>query len=286
MHIARKRFGQNFLTDGSVVARIVDAIAPQRDDRIVEIGPGLGALTGTLLECVDHLHAIEIDRDLVARLAHTFPREKFTLHEGDALTFEFSSLGSRLRIVGNLPYNISTPLLFHLAAQASFIRDIHVMLQREVVTRMTAAPGSTDYGRLSVMLQYRFDIERLMTVPPGSFQPAPKVESAVARLTPFAVKPHTANDEILFRQVVAAAFSQRRKMLRNTLSDYLLLEDFDALAVAPTARAETLSVGDFVRIADHVAMYKKNRQDAKDAKKDNSDNRGGAETQRKRREEQ
>jgi 16S rRNA (adenine1518-N6/adenine1519-N6)-dimethyltransferase len=257
MHVARKRFGQNFLTDRSVVAHIVDAIAPRRDDRIVEIGPGLGALTGALIECVDHLHAIEIDRDLVAHLTRTFPREKFTLHEGDALTFGFSSLGSGLRIVGNLPYNISTPLLFHLAAQADCIRDIHVMLQREVVTRMTAPPGSTDYGRLSVMLQYRFDIERIMTVPPGAFRPVPKVESAVARLTPFAVKPHAAYDETLLRQVVAAAFSQRRKMLRNTLRDYLTMEDFDALAVAPTARAETLSVGDFVRIADYVAMHRR-----------------------------
>jgi 16S rRNA (adenine1518-N6/adenine1519-N6)-dimethyltransferase len=266
MHVARKRFGQNFLTDRSVVARIVDAIAPQPDDPLLEIGPGLGALTGALLERVEHLHAIEIDRDLVAHLAHAFPSEKLTIHQGDALTFDFSRLGPGMRVVGNLPYNISTPLLFHFAAQAGCIRDVHVMLQHEVVTRMTAAPGTTDYGRLSVMLQYRFGIERIMTVPPEAFRPAPKVESAVARLIPFATKPHTARDETLFGQVVTAAFSQRRKMLRNTLRNYLAADDFDALAVAPTARAETLSVGDFVRIADHVAMYKRNRQDAKSAK--------------------
>jgi 16S rRNA (adenine1518-N6/adenine1519-N6)-dimethyltransferase len=259
MHIARKRFGQNFLTDRGVVAGIVEAIAPQPGDRMLEIGPGLGALTGALLEHVDRLHAVEIDRDLVARLARTFPHDKFVIHEGDALTFDFSQLGTGLRVVGNLPYNISTPLLFHFAAQAGCIRDIHVMLQHEVVTRMTAAPGTTDYGRLSVMLQYRFDIERLMTVPPDAFRPAPKVESAVARLIPFATKPHTARDETLFGQVVAAAFSQRRKMLRNTLRNYLATDDFDTLAVAPTARAETLSVGDFVRIADYVALRGENK---------------------------
>ena len=197
-HIPRKRFGQNFLVDEAAIAAIVAAIAPQPRDRLVEIGPGLGALTRPLSGRLEHLHAIEIDRDIIARLRAELPAARVTLHEGDALRFDFSALGPRLRVVGNLPYNISTPLLFHLAQHAAAIFDIHVMLQKEVVERMVAAPSTAEYGRLSVMLQYRFEMEKLLDVPPAAFRPAPKVESAVVRMTPFARLPHPARDEALF----------------------------------------------------------------------------------------
>ncbi|MDQ2916614.1 MAG: 16S rRNA (adenine(1518)-N(6)/adenine(1519)-N(6))-dimethyltransferase RsmA, partial [Pseudomonadota bacterium] len=183
-HAPRKRFGQHFLVDAHYVARIVDAVDPRAGDNLVEIGPGLGALTGALIGRAQRISGIEIDRDLAARLRERFAPDLFALHEADALTFDFATLGPNLRVVGNLPYNISSPLLFHLAAHESQVRDIHVMLQREVVARMIAAPGTADYGRLTVMLQSRFAITRLLTVPAGAFRPAPKVESAVARLVP------------------------------------------------------------------------------------------------------
>jgi len=183
-HRPRKRFGQNFLADSHYVARIVAAVDPRRGDNVVEIGPGLGALTGELIARAGGIAAIEIDRDLAARLADRFDSGRLRLFEADALAFDFASLGPRLRVVGNLPYNISSPLLFHLASYEAQLRDIHVMLQREVVARMTARPATPDYGRLTVMLQARFSVTRLFTVPAGAFQPAPKVESAVARLAP------------------------------------------------------------------------------------------------------
>jgi 16S rRNA (adenine1518-N6/adenine1519-N6)-dimethyltransferase len=253
-HQARKRFGQNFLVSPGVVRNIVEAIAPKIGDLLVEIGPGLGALTAPLLERVDRLHVVEIDRDLIARLKETYPPERLSVHEGDALDFDFAALGERLRIVGNLPYNISTPLLFHLAGYADRVRDMHFMLQKEVVDRMAAAPGSGDYGRLSVMLQYRFDIERMFVVPPGAFNPPPKVDSAIVRLVPKkAGEGEKAKDEALFARVVMSAFSQRRKMLRNTLRELISEDGLAALGIAPTARAEELSVADYVRLADALA---------------------------------
>jgi 16S rRNA (adenine1518-N6/adenine1519-N6)-dimethyltransferase len=253
-HQARKRFGQNFLVSPGIVRKIVEAIAPRADDLLVEIGPGLGALTAPLLERVERLHVVEIDRDLIARLKDAWPAERLVIHEGDALEFDFAALGQGLRIVGNLPYNISTPLLFHLAGYADRVRDMHFMLQKEVVDRMAAAPGGADYGRLSVMLQYRFDIERLFVVPPGAFNPAPKVDSAIVRLTPKKVgSGDTARDEAVFARVVAAAFSQRRKMLRNTLRGMVSEDQLAALGIRPTARAEELAVADYICIADALA---------------------------------
>ena len=252
-HTARKRFGQNFLVSLSIIERIIAAIAPCADDLVVEIGPGLGALTEPLLERLERLQVIEIDRDLIARLRERFAPERLIIHEGDALAFDFVALGKNLRIVGNLPYNISSPLLFHLTRFASQVRDMHLMLQREVVERIVAAPGSSDYGRLSVALQYRFHAERLFLVPPGAFQPAPKVESAIVRLIPRPTSELAVHDEALFARLITTAFSQRRKMLRNTLRDWLNEEDWQALSIAPTARAETLAVDDYVRIVNRLA---------------------------------
>ncbi len=251
-HIARKRFGQNFLVDDGIIDSIVTAIAPQRCDNLVEIGPGLGALTAPLMARLERLQVVEIDRDLIARLRETYAAEKLTIHEGDVLEFDFASLGKNLRVAGNLPYNISTPLLFRFAQFAACIRDVHVMLQREVVERMVAAPGDSEFSRLSVMLQYRFDMEMLFEVPPESFAPAPKVDSAVVRLTPLAPLPHPARNEAMFSSVVARAFSQRRKTLRNTLKGVIADADFTRLNIDPGARAQELSVADFVRIADAV----------------------------------
>ena len=252
-HRPRKRFGQNFLVDETVVSRIVDAINPQRGEHMVEIGPGLGALTRPLAERLDHLHIVEIDRDLVRELRAEFPRARVTVHEGDALSFDFATLGSGLRVVGNLPYNISTPLLFHLAHSATFIGDIHVMLQREVVARMVARPSSSDYGRLSIMIQYRFQLEPLMTIPASAFRPAPKVESAVVRMVPFVQLPHLARDEAWFGRIVTAAFSQRRKTLRNALKRYVGADDFKRLGIDANRRPQDLAIAEFVRLADFAA---------------------------------
>lgn len=172
-HIPRKRFGQNFLQDPRTIEDIVDAVNPARDDLVVEIGPGLGAITRPLLARLNHLHVVEIDRDIIARLRRTFTATQLTIHEGDALAFDFAALGTPLKIVGNLPYNISTPLLFHLASFGTQVTDMHFMLQKEVVDRMVAEPGTADYGRLSVMLQYRFYMERMLDVPPEAFDPPP-----------------------------------------------------------------------------------------------------------------
>ncbi|MDO8933369.1 MAG: 16S rRNA (adenine(1518)-N(6)/adenine(1519)-N(6))-dimethyltransferase RsmA [Rhodocyclaceae bacterium] len=252
-HIPRRRFGQNFLVATGVIRDIVATIAPRRDDRVVEIGPGLGALTEPLCAAVDCLHVVEIDRDLIARLRGNFPPQKLVVHEGDALEFDFGSLGSDLRIIGNLPYNISTPLLFHLATYAGQVRDMHFMLQKEVVDRMVAEPGTADYGRLSVMLQYRFDMERLFDVPPEAFDPAPKVDSAIVRLVPRPAAALTARDDAVFARVVMAAFSQRRKMLRNTLRDLFTAEALVDLGIRPTARAEELPVAVYVALANSLA---------------------------------
>ena len=252
-HRPRKRFGQNFLADPHYVARIIDAVDPKPGDNVVEIGPGLAALTGALIERAGRISAIEIDRDLASRLRERFPAGRLALHETDALALDFAMLGDDLRVVGNLPYNISSPLLFHLASYESRLRDIHVMLQREVVARMTAVPGTSDYGRLSVMLQARFGMTRLFTVPAGAFRPAPTVESAVARLIPLGgAKPPIA-DEALFSRIVAAAFGQRRKTLRNALSSLADESTLHQAGIDPAARGETLSVDAFVRLANTIA---------------------------------
>ncbi len=253
-HVARKRFGQNFLIDAQVIGEIVGAVAPRRDDLVVEIGPGLGALTEPLLQRLDHLHVVEIDRDIVARLRQRYSAEKLTIHEGDALAFDFGGLvgqpGQKLHVVGNLPYNISTPLLFHLAQFADSVFDMHFMLQKEVVERMVAEPGTADYGRLSVMLQYRFMMDWLLDVPPESFDPAPKVDSAVVRLIPRAPEDLTVRDEARFAALVAAAFGQRRKMLRNNLKGIVDDALFVHLNISPTARAEELPLSDYIRLAN------------------------------------
>ncbi|MDR2189350.1 MAG: 16S rRNA (adenine(1518)-N(6)/adenine(1519)-N(6))-dimethyltransferase RsmA [Azonexus sp.] len=252
-HVARKRFGQNFLVDHGVIAAILRAIDPQQGDTVVEIGPGLGALTEPLLARLDHLHVVEIDRDLIARLKNRYPPARLSVHEGDALAFDFARLGDELRVVGNLPYNISTPLLFHLADYAPGVRDMHFMLQKEVVARMTAAPGDSAFSRLSVMLQYRFHLAWLLDVPPASFDPPPQVESAVVRLIPKAAALLTAVDARVFARLVQAAFAQRRKMLRNTLKPLLDEKAITALGIDPCQRPEDLAVEDYVRLANDLA---------------------------------
>jgi 16S rRNA (adenine1518-N6/adenine1519-N6)-dimethyltransferase len=252
-HRARRRFGQNFLVDPHYIAKIVDAVAPAPGDNLVEIGPGLAALTGPLSERAGHLTAIEVDRDLAARLAGAFPPERLTLHVADALDFDFATLGDALRVVGNLPYNISSPLLFHLARYEARLRDLHVMLQKEVVARMTAAPATPDYGRLTVMLQTRFSVQRLFTVPAGAFRPAPQVESAVARLVPLGEARPALADEALLARIVAAAFGQRRKTLRNALAGVCDARALESAGIDPAVRGETLAVADFVRLANRLA---------------------------------
>jgi 16S rRNA (adenine1518-N6/adenine1519-N6)-dimethyltransferase len=233
-HVARRRFGQHFLHDPRVLARIVDAIAPARDDFVVEIGPGQGALTRPLLERLDRLHVIELDRDLAAALDDP----KLTVHQADALEFDFGQFPNGMRIVGNLPYNISTPILFHLAGQARRVRDMHFMLQLEVVERMVAAPSTAAYGRLSVSLQARFRMEKLFHVSKGAFNPPPKVESAIVRLAPLA-EPLEVDADLLRR-----AFSSRRKTLRNAMPGV----DFAALGIDPKLRPENLAPADYARI--------------------------------------
>ena len=244
----RKRFGQHFLHDPGVLRCIADAIDPATGDALLEIGPGEGALTRPLLERIGHLTAIEIDRDLAASLAQEFPHPRLTLVIADVLDFDFSTLPSDLRIVGNLPYNISTPILFHLARYADRVRDMHVMLQLEVVRRMVAKHSTPDYGRLSVMLQTRFRMQKLFNVAPGAFRPPPKVDSAVVRLVPLAEKPDW--DQAVLEKIVREAFSARRKTLRNALA--LETQDYAALGIDPKLRPENLSPADYVRITRRI----------------------------------
>ena len=257
-HVAKKRFGQNFLTDQGVINSLVKAIAPQTADLMVEIGPGLGALTKPLLQKLKQLHVVEVDRDIIAWMQAEYAKPAYAqsnirIHNADALKFDFSSLGQGLRVTGNLPYNISTPILFHLLANVSHITDMHFMLQKEVVERMVAQPSTPAYGRLSVMLQYHLHMDYLITVPPSAFEPAPKVESAFVRCVPHATLPFIAKDEAVFAKVVLAAFSQRRKTLRNTLKGLLADEGFSALNIDSQQRAENLSVADFVAIANYLS---------------------------------
>jgi 16S rRNA (adenine1518-N6/adenine1519-N6)-dimethyltransferase len=255
-HQPRKRFGQNFLVAQNVIHAILATLDPVPDDTLVEIGPGLGALTFPLLERAGRLHVVEIDRDLVARLRARAP-EGLIVHEGDALAFDFGALGEKLRLIGNLPYNISTPLLFHLAGFADKIRDMHFMLQKEVVERMVAEAGNPAYGRLSVMLQYRFHLAWLLDVPPESFSPAPKVDSAVVRLIPKPSAELKAADPGLLEKVVSAAFSQRRKMLRNSLKACIPADDLAALGVAPEMRPEEVPPELFVTLANFLCRENK-----------------------------
>lgn len=253
MHKARKRFGQNFLVDRAILADCVDAIDPKPGQHIVEIGPGLGALTAGLLAKVAHIEAVEIDRDIIARLKRNFAREQLTLHAADALEFDFNPLGVNLRIVGNLPYNISTPLLFHLKTFSAVICDMHFMLQKEVVERIVAEPGSRDYGRLSVMLQSDFAIDHLFNAPASAFDPAPQVESAFVRLKPLAEPLVARAHRGHHAAVVAAAFNQRRKTLRNAMAALLTAGDFAQLGIDPGERAERLSIDDYAGIARYLS---------------------------------
>ena len=255
-HTPRKRFGQNFLRDESVIEAIARAIAPAESDHVVEIGPGEGALTQALIGSGCRLDAVELDRDLRTRLLAAFSTyPSFTLHSADALNFDFASLTTHdtpLRVVGNLPYNISTPLIFKLLEQAKVIADMHFMLQLEVVERLAASPGNKDWGRLGVMAQFQCEVEQLFEVPPEAFYPPPKVQSAVVRLTPHREPPFPGTDRASLARVVTQAFSQRRKTLRNNFKGTLDDSDFEALQIDPSARAETLSIDDFVAITTHL----------------------------------
>lgn len=251
-HVARKRFGQNFLTDKQVLSDIIDAIAPRQGETMVEIGPGLAAMTALLLKQLDHMHVVELDRDLVTRLEKAYPRERLTVHSGDALKFDFGAIpvaeGQKLRVVGNLPYNISSPLLFHLADFAHLIEDQHFMLQKEVVERMVAEPGSKTYGRLSVMLQWRYDMSLMFIVPPTAFDPPPQVESAIVRMVP--VKQQLPCDAKRLETVVAKAFSQRRKVIRNCVAGMFTEAQLVEAGIDPSVRPEAVSLAQYVALAN------------------------------------
>jgi len=252
-HRARKRFGQNFLISESVISQIIRAINVKQHQHIIEIGPGLGALTEPLVQSGTHLTAVELDRDLAERIEDKFSsNSNFQLICQDALKVDFSQIygtEQNLRIIGNLPYNISTPLIFHLLKFADQITDMHFMLQKEVVARMAAAPSTSDYGRLSVMVQYHCDVEPIIQVPPGSFDPPPKVYSAVVRLSP--KKPENLADSLdCLDRVVRSAFNNRRKTLRNTLKNELSAEQIESQGIDPGLRPENLSVANFVKLAN------------------------------------
>ena len=251
-HVARKRFGQNFLTDKHVLNDIIEGIAPQRGETMVEIGPGLAAMTALLLKELDHMHVVELDRDLVARLEKAYPREKLTIHSGDALKFDFSTIpvaeGQKLRVVGNLPYNISSPLLFHLADFAHLVHDQHFMLQKEVVERMVAEPGTKAYSRLSVMLQWRYDMSMLFVVPPTAFDPPPRVESAIVRMIPVARR--LPADAATLEAVVAKAFSQRRKVIRNCVAGMFTEAQLIEAGIDPSVRPEAVSLEQYVALTN------------------------------------
>ncbi|MBS0286507.1 MAG: 16S rRNA (adenine(1518)-N(6)/adenine(1519)-N(6))-dimethyltransferase RsmA [Proteobacteria bacterium] len=255
-HIPRKRFGQNFLIDNNVIAHIVRALNPKPNQHLVEIGAGLGALTTKVLNEIDHLDVIEIDRDLGEKLQSTFSASQLTLYQADALDFDFSTLcqqnQAKLRIFGNLPYNISTPLLFHLLHYAGYIQDMLFMLQKEVVTRMAAKPNSKEYGRLSVMIQYFCQANQLFDVGPNSFSPPPKVTSSIVHLVPHDQnRPHPlAKNEKLFASIVTQAFSHRRKTLKNALTPLVPASVIEKVGIDPMRRPETLSITEFVNLSD------------------------------------
>ncbi len=253
-HQARKRFGQNFLTDSTIIERIITSINPQPGDRLVEIGPGLGALTCPLLSVTGMLDVIELDRDIIPKLqVNCGSRGELRIHNTDVLKFDFARLAddrSRLRVVGNLPYNISTPIVFHLVEYSEKIYDMHFMLQKEVVERLAAAPGNKDYGRLSVMAQYHFQVRPLFLVPPEAFSPRPKVESAIVRLKPHDRKPVVVNDESLFSSLVKQAFSQRRKTVRNVLKTMCSPQQLEAARIDAGQRPEQLTLAQFAALSN------------------------------------
>ena len=250
-HQPRKRFGQHFLTDPGVIGAIVSAVAPRDDEVIVEIGPGQGAITRSLAARASTLHAIELDRDLAASLRKEFDTgTNVTIHEADALKFDFGALGKSLRIVGNLPYNISTPLLFHLINFREHIVDMHFMLQKEVVDRMAALPGKKTYGRLTIMLGCHFQIDALFDVDRLAFNPPPDVTSAVVRLAPLPAGTYVIDDEDRFAKLVAQAFSQRRKTIRNSLREVANEATLESVGIDPGLRAEAISIADYVRLAN------------------------------------
>ena len=253
-HVPRKRFGQHFLRDADVIRRIVQTIGPEPEHSMVEIGPGLGALTVPLLKRLERLQVVELDRDVIPPLqAVCAPFGDLRVHQVDALTVNFSQLrvdDRPLRLVGNLPYNISTPLLFHLLNYAASIQDMYFMLQKEVVERMSASPGDSTYGRLSVMLQYRCDVLALFAVGPGAFQPPPKVASAFVRLVPHRRPPVEVHDEARFAEVVRQAFSQRRKTLRNALRPLLSAQQIEAAGIDPSVRPQTLTIKEFAVLSN------------------------------------
>jgi 16S rRNA (adenine1518-N6/adenine1519-N6)-dimethyltransferase len=252
-HVAKKKFGQNFLKDSSIIHAIIQSIQPLQNDLLVEIGPGLGALTKPLLEKTKHLFAIELDRDIVNWMQNQYSKNNITIFNEDVLNFNFHQFDKKIRIVGNLPYNISTPILFKCIEDIKIITDLHFMLQKEVVDRMIAAPSSSEYGRLSVMLQYYFAMEHLVHVPKESFDPEPKVESSFVRLIPYDNYPFVANNIDQFGKIVKEAFSQRRKTIRNTLKNFMSANDFENIDINPQLRAENLSVSDFVKISNYLS---------------------------------
>lgn len=259
-HQARKRFGQNFLQDKRIIERIINAIAPKEDDSLVEIGPGLGALTEPLLQKAGKLDVVEIDRDLIPVLkTQFFSFSGFNIHHSDALEFDFTSLkqDKPLRLVGNLPYNISTPIIFHLLKQPDIILDMHFMLQKEVVERLAANPGGKDYGRLSIMAQYHCKVEQLFVVPPTAFKPEPKVDSAIVKLTPHTQKPYLAHDEKQLAHVVREAFHMRRKTLKNNLKSIISSDELDKLGIDSSLRPEKISLKEYVSIANKLVEKSK-----------------------------
>lgn len=253
-HQARKRFGQNFLHDQGIINRIIRQINPKQGDHLVEIGPGQGALTDHLLSAANELDVVELDRDLIPILRTMFFRyDDLRIHEADALKFDFASLKNDdrpLRVVGNLPYNISTPLIFHLLSHAGLIQDMHFMLQKEVVERMSAGAGENNYGRLGIMTQYFCQVQALFVVGPGAFNPPPKVDSAIVRLTPYKELPHPAKNVKDLQNVVRTAFNQRRKTLRNTLKTLIPSENIEQLGIDPTLRPEKITLPEFVKLSD------------------------------------
>ncbi|WP_417545316.1 16S rRNA (adenine(1518)-N(6)/adenine(1519)-N(6))-dimethyltransferase RsmA [Marinobacter sp.] len=262
-HQARKRFGQNFLHDPGIIERIIRAIHPKPDDAIVEIGPGLGAITEEILAVNTKLQVVELDRDLIPVLrTKFFNYPDFRIHEADALKFDFSQLVDEkpLRIIGNLPYNISTPLIFHLVAQSGVVQDMHFMLQKEVVQRMAAVPGDNNYGRLGIMTQYFCKVQPLFEVGPGAFRPAPKVDSAIVRLVPHTELPYPAKDLGTLQAVVRTAFNARRKTLRKALGGLVTVEQLQALGINDGLRPENLSLADYVSIADLLTTEKSSEQ--------------------------
>jgi len=256
-HKPRKRFGQNFLHDKMVIQRIVNNINPRQGDHIVEIGPGEGALTELILDKIGAMDVVELDRDLIPLLKIRFVmQEGLTIHQADALKFNFCELkesDKKLRIIGNLPYNISTPLLFHLFDNNHCIQDMHFMLQKEVVDRIVAKPGDSAYGRLGIMMQYYCRSEYVFTVKPGAFRPPPKVDSAIVRLIPHEKPPVEIDDFNTFSEIVNFSFTQRRKTLRNILKGKLEVSQIEALGIEPTIRPERLSLQDFTKIANSLS---------------------------------